>query len=57
MGDWKLLLDGDDLLLYNPRTDIGERTDLALQRPDVVAKLLPLISQWERDVDAEAKAK
>jgi arylsulfatase A-like enzyme len=39
MGDWKLLLDGDDLLLYNPRTDIGERTDLALQRPDVVAKL------------------
>jgi hypothetical protein len=57
MGDWKLLLDGDDLLLYNLRTDIGERNDLAMQRSDLVAKLRPLINQWEEDVDAEAKAK
>ncbi len=57
MGDWKLLLDGDDLLLYNLRTDIGERNDLASQRSDLVAKLRPLITQWERDVDAEAKAR
>ena len=57
MGDWKLLLDGDDLLLYNLRTDIGERNDLAMQRPDLVAKLRPLISEWEKDVDAEANAK
>jgi arylsulfatase A-like enzyme len=55
MGDWKLLIDGDDLLLYNLRTDIGERHDLAMQRPDLVAKLRPLISTWEKDVDAEAK--
>jgi arylsulfatase A-like enzyme len=57
MSDWKLLMDGDDLLLYNLRTDIGERNDLASQRPDLVAKLRPLISDWEKDVDAEAKAK
>ena len=56
MGDWKLLLDGDDLLLYNLRADIGERNDLAAQRPDLVAKLLPLIRKWEAEVDAEAKA-
>jgi arylsulfatase A-like enzyme len=56
-GEWKLLLDGDDLLLYNLRTDIGERNDLAMQRPDIVARLRPLISEWERDVDAEAKAR
>jgi arylsulfatase A-like enzyme len=56
-GEWKLLVDGDDLLLYNLRTDIGERIDLAMQRSDVVAKLRPLIADWERDVDAEAKAK
>jgi len=57
MGDWKLLLDGDDLLLYNLRTDIGERNDLAMLRPDLVAKLRSLIAEWEKDVDAEATAK
>jgi arylsulfatase A len=55
-GDWKLLIDGDDLLLFNLPTDIGERTDLARQRTDLVAKLLPLITEWENDVDGEAKA-
>jgi arylsulfatase A-like enzyme len=54
-GDWKLLVDGDDLLLFNLRTDVGERNDLARQRPDLVAKLLPLITAWEKDVDTEAK--
>jgi len=54
-GEWKLLLDGDDLLLFNLRTDVGERNDLARERTDLVAKLLPLITQWEKDVDAEAK--
>ena len=56
-GDWKLLVDGDDLLLYNLRADIGERNDLAAQRPDLVATLRPLLSEWETDVDAEAKAR
>jgi arylsulfatase A-like enzyme len=56
-GDWKLLLDGDDLLLYNLRTDIGERNDLAMTRPELVSKLRRLISDWEQDVDAEAVAK
>ena len=56
-GDWKLLVDGDDLLLYNLRTDIGERHDLAAQRPDLVAELRALLSEWEKDVDAEAKAR
>lgn len=57
MGDWKLLLDGDDLLLFNLRTDIGERNDLASQHPDMVAKLMALERQWEADVDREAKGK
>jgi arylsulfatase A-like enzyme len=54
-GSWKLLIDGDDLLLYNLREDIGERNDLAARRPDLVGKLLPLIKAWEANVDAEAK--
>jgi arylsulfatase A-like enzyme len=55
-GDWKLLLDAGNPMLYNLATDIGERNDLANQRPDMVKKLFPLIEQWEKDVDAEAKA-
>jgi hypothetical protein len=50
-GAWKLLKDGDDLLLFNLVEDIGERRDLASVRPDLVRKLLPLIEAWERDVD------
>jgi arylsulfatase A-like enzyme len=56
-GSWKLLIDGDDLMLFNLEDDIGERNDLAARRPDMVRKLLPLIRAWEADVDAEAKEK
>ena len=55
-GEWKLLLDGDDLLLFDLKADIGERNDLAAARPDLVSKLRPLLAAWEKDVDAEAKA-
>jgi arylsulfatase A-like enzyme len=54
-GDWKVLIDGDDLLVYNLRDDIGERSDLAARRPDVAAALRPLLLTWEKDVDAEGK--
>lgn len=50
-GPWKLLLDGDDLLLFDLRNDLGERNDLAAARPDVVARLRPLLAAWEKDVD------
>ncbi len=55
-GSWKLLVDGDDLLLFNLRDDIGERNDLAARRPDLVAKFRALLQAWESDVDAEAKS-
>jgi arylsulfatase A-like enzyme len=54
-GDWKLLLDGNNPMLFNLRDDLGERNDLASQRSDIVRKLFPLIGTWEQDVDAEAK--
>jgi arylsulfatase A-like enzyme len=56
-GDWKLLRDGDDILLFNLRSDIGERHDLAAERHDIVRRLLPLVVAWEKEVDAEAGAK
>jgi len=53
-GDWKLLFDGRPML-FNLRADIGERNNLVGQRGDIARKLEPLITAWQKDVDAEAK--
>ena len=55
-GDWKLVVDANHLLLYNLRDDIGERHDRTAQRPDIVRRLRPLLGEWARSVDADAKA-
>ena len=55
-GDWKLMLDGNNPMLFNLAADVGERNDLASQRGEIVRRLFPLITQWEQDIDAEAKA-
>ena len=54
-GDWKLMVDGPNTMLFNVAADPGERIDLAASRQDLVARLFPLIAPWEADVDAEAK--
>jgi arylsulfatase A-like enzyme len=54
-GDWKLVVDANHLLLYNLRDDIGERHDRTAQRPDIVRRLRPLLSEWAGSVDADAK--
>jgi arylsulfatase A-like enzyme len=54
-GDWKLVIDGRHTLLFNVRTDISERVDLANRRQDIAQKLRPMLDGWEKDVDAEAK--
>jgi len=50
-GQWKLLVDGTQLLLFDLAADPGERTDLAARRPDLVASLKRLLAEWESDVD------
>jgi arylsulfatase A-like enzyme len=50
-GQWKLLVDASQLLLFDLRTDPGERTDLAARRPDLVTALKRLLAEWESDVD------
>jgi len=54
-GDWKLVIDGTHTFVFNVRTDISERQDLASRRQDIAQKLQPLLADWERDVNAEAK--
>ena len=54
-GDWKLLMDGTRALLFDLRTDIGERSNLIGQRSDVARHLQQMLTAWQKDVDAEAK--
>jgi arylsulfatase A-like enzyme len=55
-GDWKLVVDGMHTYLFNLRTDLSERNDLARVRQDVAQELRPLLAEWEAMVDAEAAA-
>jgi arylsulfatase A-like enzyme len=54
-GEWKLLLDDERAMLFNLRTDVGERTNLIGPRSDIARRLRPLLAAWQVDVDAEAK--
>ena len=53
-GPWKLLIDGDDALLFDLRTDPGERQDQAARQPDVVRSLRQSLIAWEAEVGAPA---
>ncbi len=50
-GQWKLLVDGNHFLLFDVRADLGERRDLAAQRPELVLRLKGLLADWEKNVD------
>ena len=57
-GNWKLLLEGTARLhLFDVVKDPGERDDLASSNTALVRKLYQQIAAWEKDVDAEAKAR
>lgn len=57
LGKWKLLVDGDDILLFDLTRDVGERNDVAYAHPDIVRRLRPLLAAWEKDVDGEAASR
>ncbi len=55
VGDYKLVERYEDgrVHLYNLKTDIGERQDLADQHPDKVGTMRQRLHQWYRDNDAQ----
>lgn len=55
-GDWKLIFDDGRPMLFNVRSDLGERNNLIGVMPDIAKRLRPLLAKWEQDVDAEAKS-
>jgi arylsulfatase A-like enzyme len=54
-GDWKVVVDGPNTMVFDLKRDAGERYDLARERQDVARRLRPLLATWEADVDADAK--
>jgi arylsulfatase A-like enzyme len=55
-GDWKLVMEPRPML-FNLRSDIGERENVIGHHPDVARRLRDLLLAWERDVAAEAGAR
>lgn len=50
-GPWKIVVEADNVMLFNLDNDIGEEHDIADQRPERVKELLSALSAWEQDVD------
>ncbi len=55
-GDWKLILDGTNPMLFDVRKDLGERNEVAAAEPAVAARLWRLLTDWQKSVDDEAKS-
>ena len=57
-GNWKLIVDGAPArtFLFDVRADPGERQDHFSRQPEIARRLQSLLAEWERDVDADAKA-
>ncbi len=55
MGDWKLIERYEDgrAHLYNLKTDIGERNDVAAANEKRVARMRAKLHSWYREVDAK----
>jgi len=51
-GSWKLLVQGDNVKLYNLDEDLGEKKNLAGAKPEMVKMLQGELTAWEREVSA-----
>ncbi|MFM2142165.1 MAG: Arylsulfatase [Verrucomicrobiota bacterium] len=52
-GKWKYINDGNTMdLLFDLEADIGERTNLGYQHPEVLEELKSRLKAWEAEIDA-----
>jgi arylsulfatase A-like enzyme len=51
-GPWKLLVQGNQVKLYNLDEDLAEKKNLAKTRPAMVKQLEDELSAWEQEVSA-----
>jgi arylsulfatase A-like enzyme len=51
-GNWKYVLDREADLLFDLKTDVGERTNLAYRHPRIVTELRAALEAWEKGLPA-----
>ncbi len=52
-GKWKYINDGNTMdLLFDLEADIGERTNLGYQHPEIIEDLQKRLKAWEAEIDA-----
>jgi arylsulfatase A len=51
MGPWKLLVEGEDMYLYNLEEDTGETTELIEEYPLIADTLMVLLHRWSEEMD------
>ena len=56
-GNWKYIDDRGQYLLFDLRTDSGERHDVAQQHGDLIREYRALVAKWEADVAAEVRGR
>ncbi|MEE9460851.1 MAG: hypothetical protein V3V53_03415, partial [Bacteroidales bacterium] len=50
-GPWKLLVNGENMFLYNLEADPGEGMDMKEEYPAITDTLLVLLDQWSEEMD------
>lgn len=52
MGDWKHVIakNGNSVKLFNLKTDIGEKNDLAASHPEIVEQMRGMIEKWKEEM-------
>ncbi len=53
--DWKLRIVKDEVALYNLKTDIAEQKNLKDQYPEIVAKLMGAMANFEKEINENAR--
>jgi arylsulfatase A-like enzyme len=54
-GYWKLVVDGTHSMLFDLRTDVQERRNVAAQQPAKARELWLALQAWSADVSTEAR--
>ena len=54
MGSWKLVKAGDHAWLFDLKNDLGEKTNLAKKKPEVLRKLEKALEKWQSQMKPPA---
>ena len=49
-GDWKMIVKGDDVQLYNLKNDVKETTNVAAANPEIAKSMRQAIERFRQTV-------